>query len=79
MLNCTFIGVKTNGYKRLVDSVRDISDKHAVKAKLDHINNIDDILQTRVKSIPSIRIMPGNTLLVNPNYKEIETVILNIL
>lgn len=79
MLNCTFIGIKTDSYKQLVSSVLAISKKHSIKTNLKHINEIEDILQTEARAIPSLRILPGNILLFNPSFNEIEQAILENL
>jgi len=79
MLNCTFIGVRTKAYEQLVHKIKEICKKHSIKSKLKHINEIDDILQSKVMAIPSIHIAPGNILLFNPSFDEIEDAILENL
>lgn len=79
VLNCTFIGVRTDSYKQLMDRVRTVSQKHSIPTKLQHINKVEDILQTNARAIPSIHIMPGNLLLVDPSSIELEEVMLKKL
>jgi len=79
MLNCTFIGIETTAYLQLVINVSKVSKKHIIETRLTHINSIKDILKANVNSIPSLKIMPGNILLHNPNYYELENAILENL
>lgn len=65
MLNCTFIGVETAAYQQLVINLCKVCKKH--------------ILDANVNSIPSLKIMPGNILLHNPSYYELENAILENL
>lgn len=79
MLNCTFIGVNTAAYKQLVINVSKVCKKHTIESRLKHVNEIIHILDANVNSIPSLKIMPGNILLHNPSYYELENAILENL
>jgi len=79
MLNFSIIGVETKQYEDLVRRIKNISKKHSVKANLNYINDVDEILFTKVTSIPAVRIMPGNLLLNNPSNNEIDSAIAQII
>lgn len=78
MMNFTFIGIRTNAYEFLVDNVKEVTQRHEIQSNIIHINEVDEIMNAKVESIPAIHITPGDIVLHNPSVHQIESSILRL-
>lgn len=74
MISFTLIGVEDDAYKSLEQNVISLAKKKEIKYKISYVNRVEDIMQMKIDSIPSLHIHPGDILLSNPSYNAIESI-----